>query len=147
MEQRDFTKSFFFDIASENFFNLAANIEQRYEDPEQRQWLIDIYGNMDISILVDIPTMLVTYCKVPPEASVKPHRHGRNQFAFVVKGALHYGTKVIGPGMGYFGPDKFYSWKSGPEGCEFIEIMDGPVGVFTPGGSERDTANVRATGN
>lgn len=144
LEQRDFTKSFFFDIAKENFVHLADRITARCADPKEREWLIDLYGNMDISILVDIPTMLVTYCKVPPDASVKPHRHGRNQFVLVIKGELHYGSQVIRPEMGYFGPDKFYSWKAGPQGCEFIEIMDGPVGLYTPRGSEYERDNIQA---
>jgi len=137
LEQRDFSKSFFFDIAKEKFESVADRVTNRCSDPEERDWLIDLYGNMDISVLVDIPTMMVTYCRVPPNVTVAPHKHNRNQIVMVVKGELHYGTKVIGPEMGYFGPDKFYSWTTGPEGCEFIEIMDGPVGLTTPSGKER----------
>jgi hypothetical protein len=55
-----------------------------------------------------------------------PHRHGANQLTYVLKGSLFYGRREATAGKGYYSPNRNYTWTSGPEGAEFLEIADGP---------------------
>jgi hypothetical protein len=71
------------------------------------------------------PNMVVVKYDANPNVGIGPHHHGTNQLIYVLKGTLHMGTKVLTSGMGYYHPAKKYSWRTGPEGCEFLEVYSG----------------------
>jgi hypothetical protein len=84
---------------------------------------------MDFAFILNSPTLCISHAKIAPNVTVKPHHHGVRQITFVLKGSLFYGRREAKPGMGYFTPAKKYTWTSGPEGAEFLEITDGPPAI------------------
>jgi hypothetical protein len=107
-------------------------------------YLSDYFGARILSKeILSVPTMQLAWFKVEPGVRVPHHHHGTNQITFVLKGSLHYGNKVTGPGMGFFNPDHNYSWVAGPEGCEFLEVHDnGAFGTFWRDPPEKWRAHV-----
>ena len=106
-------------------------------DTEETAPLLEVLGrDLVTRTLVQTPTLCVYHETAAPGARVAPHRHGTHQVMYVLRGALFFGAKRVGPGMGYFTPDKPYSWRAGEAGAEWIEIHSGLAGIFTdPGGA------------
>lgn len=124
----DTNRPFVFDVAK---LEGQTNLELMGDAPEAQQ-LLDLLGrNLVTRTLVQTPELTVYHETAAPGESVKPHRHGTYQVNFVLKGELFFGSRRVGPGMGYFSPDKLYAWKAGDEGAEWIEIHSGPVGIYS----------------
>lgn len=86
--------------------------------------------------LVTSPSLVMTRGRVRPNHHVPPHRHGVAQVTYVLEGELHYGNRIVKAGGGVFTPDTKYSWTSGPEGAEILEIFNGipqPGSAFDSG--------------
>ena len=58
---------------------------------------------------------------------------------FVLRGELIFGNRRVGPGMGYFSPDKLYAWRAGDEGAEWLEVHSGIGGIYTDAGPDAGT--------
>ena len=108
-----------------------TNLELMGEAPEA-QAMLDLLGrDLVTRTLVQTSELTVFHETAAPGEAVKPHRHGTYQVNFILKGELLFGSQRVGPGMGYFSPDKLYAWKAGDEGAEWIEIHSGPVGIYS----------------
>jgi hypothetical protein len=81
--------------------------------------------------LVQTDKLCVYHETARPGERVKPHRHGTYQVNYVLRGELRFGNQRVTAGMGYFTPDRLYSWLAGDEGAEWIEIHSGVGGIFT----------------
>jgi hypothetical protein len=128
---RDGTKSFFFNVDEMPWPQSRLADAIKSADEETKEHLAGIFGKTVRSKkLLTSPTLSVTWVTVEAGDHVKPHRHGTNQLTFVLRGSLQYGNKVLEAGMGRFGPNKPYSWKSGPEGADFLEIHDGQPEIY-----------------
>lgn len=124
----DTTRPFVFDVSK---IEGQTNLELMGDAPEAQQ-LLDLLGrDLVTRTLVQTPELTVYHETAAPGESVKPHRHGTYQVNFVLKGELFFGSRRVGPGMGYFSPDKLYAWKAGDEGAEWIEIHSGAVGIYS----------------
>lgn len=126
--ETDVSRSFVFDVAE---IPGQTNVELMGDAPEAAQ-LLDLLGrDLVTRTIVQTPELTVFHETAAPGESVKPHRHGTYQVNFVLRGELFFGSQRVGPGMGYFTPDKLYAWKAGDEGAEWIEIHSGAVGVYS----------------
>lgn len=106
-------------------FSKTRDYTDTLEDRAMAEATLRAFGEDFASkTLVDTPSLLMVLCSVPPGTAVPPHRHGTHQMTYVLKGELRYGARVAGPGMGYFNPNRFYTWTAGPDGAEFLEIHD-----------------------
>jgi hypothetical protein len=118
------TRGLFYDSADVEYVHsrdLAALLPL-----EEREGFLDLAGgDIKVGFIVQSPTLTVVHCKAGPNVRVLPHRHGVNQMTYVLKGSLFYGKQEAKPGKGYYSPNKKYTWTSGPEGAEFLEIADG----------------------
>jgi hypothetical protein len=81
--------------------------------------------------LVQTDKLCVYHETARPGERVKPHRHGTYQVNYVLRGELQFGNQRVTAGMGYFTPDRLYSWRAGDDGAEWIEIHSGVGGIFT----------------
>jgi len=126
--ETDVSRPFVFDVAK---IAGQTNLELIGDVPEAPQ-LLDLLGrDLVTRILVQTPELTVLHETAAPGESVKPHRHGTYQVSFVLRGELFFGSRRVGPGMGYFSPDKLYAWRAGDEGAEWIEIHSGAVGIYS----------------
>ena len=124
----DASRPFIFDVSE---IAGQTNLELMGEAPEA-QALLDLLGrNLVTRTIVQTPELTVYHETAAPGESVKPHRHGTYQVNFILKGELFFGSRRVGPGMGYFSPDKLYAWRAGEEGAEWIEIHSGAVGIYS----------------
>jgi hypothetical protein len=124
----DVNRPFVFDVAK---IPGQTNVELMGDAPEAQQ-LLDLLGRELVTrTLVQTPELTVYHETAAPGESVKPHRHGTYQVNFVLRGELFFGARRVGPGMGYFSPDKLYAWRAGDEGAEWIEIHSGAVGIYS----------------
>jgi len=101
-------------------------------DSEGADHYLELLGrDLVTRTLVQTPQLCVYHETAKPGERVKPHRHGTYQVDFVLRGELIFGNRRVTAGMGYFTPDKLYSWRAGDEGAEWIEIHSGVGGIFT----------------
>ncbi len=126
--QEDRVKPFFFDVAA---VEGKTNVEL-LGDTEETQPYLDVLGrDLVTRTLVQTPQLCVYHETAAPGERVEPHRHGVYQVDYVLRGELWFGNQRITAGMGFFNPDKLYSWRAGDEGAEWIEIHSGVGGIFT----------------
>jgi hypothetical protein len=121
-------KPFFFDIAD---IEGHTNVEMIGDTPETQAFLELLGRDLVTRVLVQTPELCVYHETAKPGEHVKPHRHGTFQVDYMLRGELRFGAKRITPGMGFFTPDRLYSWRAGDEGAEWIEIHSGMGGIFT----------------
>ena len=118
---------FFYDIAELPGYTI---VDLLGDSPESEQ-IFDVFGrDLVTKTIVQSPNLSVFHECAKPGEQVKPHRHGTHQLTYVIRGELIYGNQRTGAGMGYFSPDRLYSWRAGDEGAEWIEIHAGEPGVF-----------------
>lgn len=118
------TKPRFYD-SSKISYQTAADFAATLPEAERAAYL-EQYGNSGaVGTILNSPSLVVIRYKAKPGESVPPHRHGVNQITFVLSGELRYGSQKTTAGMGYFSPNRKYSWVAGPEGADFLEIFDG----------------------
>jgi hypothetical protein len=120
--------SFVFDVAS---IPGHTNVEMIGDSPEAQHFLELLGRDLVTRVLVQTPELCVYHETAKPGEQVKPHRHGTYQVDYVLRGELWFGNQRVTSGMGYFTPDKLYSWRAGEEGAEWIEIHSGVGGIFT----------------
>ena len=101
------------------------------DSPETQHFLELLGRDLVTKVLVQTPQLCVYHESAKPGEHVKPHRHGTYQVNYVLRGELRFGNQRVTAGMGYFSPDKLYSWRAGDEGAEWIEIHSGIGGIFT----------------
>ena len=119
------TKPCFYDSDKIDYLSPVDLAESLPED--ERADFLQQYGDGGlVGTILSSPSLAVIRYKAKPGERVPPHRHGVNQITFMLKGSLHYGSRATTAGMGYFSPDRKYSWTAGPEGADFLEIFDGP---------------------
>ncbi len=121
-------RPFVFDLAS----TPGRTTEELLGASAEAEALFDLFGRELVTkTLVQSEKLSLYHHTVPPGQAVKPHRHGTHQATFVLRGELIFGSRRVGPGMGYFSPDRLYAWRAGDEGAEWIEVHAGPPGVYT----------------
>jgi hypothetical protein len=108
-----------------------TNVEMMGDSPEAQHFLELLGRDLVTKVLVQTPKLCVYHETAKPGERVKPHRHGTYQVNYVLRGELRFGNQSVTAGMGYFSPDKLYSWRAGDEGAEWIEIHSGIGGIFT----------------
>lgn len=121
-------KPFFFDVAT---IEGHSNLELMGDGPEVQEFLEVLGRDLVTRVLVQTPELCVYHETAQPGEHVKPHRHGVFQLDYVLRGELKFGSKSVTAGMGFFTPDRLYSWRAGDEGAEWIEIHSGIGGIFT----------------
>ncbi|MGE0878940.1 MAG: cupin domain-containing protein [Acidimicrobiia bacterium] len=100
-------------------------------DDEQGRIMIEAFGSaLFTKPIVRTPQLSVFHESAGPGERVKPHRHGTYQLNYVLKGELIFGNQHVKAGMSYFTPDELYSWRTGDEGAEWIEIHAGEPGIY-----------------
>ena len=123
------TRAFFYsvdDLPTQSIAEMAAGL-----DDKQVEGLLDLFGrDLLTKIILQSPRLSVYHEVVGPGQKVKPHRHGTHQITYVLRGSLNYGTRTTSAGMGYFSPDRRYSWTAGDEGAEWLEIHAGEPQAF-----------------
>ena len=63
------------------------------------------------------------FARYAPNTIIPRHRHNRDQIVLVLEGSLRQGSRVLGPGCGYYTPAGMaYTVSIGPEGCCFVEF-------------------------
>jgi hypothetical protein len=118
---------FFYDIAQLPGYTI---VDLLGDSPESEQ-IFDVFGrDLVTKAIVHSPKLSVYHESAKPGERVKPHRHGTHQLTYVLRGELIYGNQRTSAGMGYFSPDRLYSWRAGDEGAEWIEIHAGEPDVF-----------------
>ena len=121
-------QSYAFDVAE---IVGQTNVELIGDSPEV-QPILDLLGRELVTkVLVQTPQLSVYHESAKPGERVKAHRHGVYQVDYVLRGELRFGSKRVTAGMGYFIPDRLYSWQAGEDGAEWIEIHSGIGGIFT----------------
>jgi hypothetical protein len=121
-------KPFFFDVAD---IEGHTNVEMIGDGPDVQPFLELLGRDLVTRVLVQTPQLCVYHETAKPGEHVKPHRHGTFQVDYMLRGELQFGAKRITAGMGFFTPDRMYSWRAGDEGAEWIEIHSGMGGIFT----------------
>jgi hypothetical protein len=124
----DEPRAFVFDVAT---IPGQTNVDLIGDTPESQQFLELLGRDLVTRVLVQTPQLCVYHESAKPGERVKPHRHGTYQVNYVLRGELRFGNQSVTAGMGYFSPDKLYSWQAGEEGAEWIEIHSGLGGIFT----------------
>lgn len=119
-------KPFFYSVAELPSQSMAEMMDASGAGDEEKQKMFDLFGRdlVTTTILVS-PALSVFHEVAKPGEKVKPHRHGTHQITYVLRGSLRYGNRETTAGMGYFSPDKNYSWTAGDEGAEWLEIHAG----------------------
>ncbi len=121
------SQPFFYDLADLP----GQTIVDLMGEGEQAEQMYELFGRDLVTKTILHSTKLSVYHeRAKPGERVKPHRHGTHQLTHVLSGELVFGARRVGPGMGYFSPDKLYSWRAGDEGAEWIEIHAGEPGIF-----------------
>lgn len=118
------TKACYFDVAALAGYG-DDKLSSLVPEADREQWSNEYKGLGRTYPIVLSPEMTVLKYIANPNVGIGPHHHGVNQLIYVLKGELHMGTNVLTAGMGYYHPAKKYSWKSGPEGVEFLEVYSG----------------------
>lgn len=127
-EQDEQLRQFFFDVAEIPGYTIA----DMFGDSEGAQEMYDLFGrDLVTKTILQSPRLSVYHETAKPGEQVKPHRHGTHQLDYVLRGELIFGNRRITAGMGFFNPDRLYSWRAGDEGAEWIEIHAGEAGIFT----------------
>ena len=132
------------DAATRPFVFDQSQVEGRTNEEllggtEQAEALLDLFGrDLVTRTLVHSSELYLSHHVAPPGLAVKPHRHGTHQASYVLRGELIYGNKRVGPGMGYFSPDRLYAWRAGDEGAEWIEVHAGQPGIYTDAPDDAD---------
>jgi quercetin dioxygenase-like cupin family protein len=82
---------------------------------------------------VDGEALELFHIQLGPGAVVEPHAHTDDEIVYVLRGAIHLGKRVLGPGDAlYVGADTLYGFKVGPEGVEFLNFRPTTtVGLMT----------------
>ena len=120
-------KPFVIDVAQVEGFTIADIAGEG----EQADFMISMFGrDLLTKPIVQTPRLSVFHETAKPGEQVKPHRHGTHQLNYVLRGELIFGNQHVTAGMAYFTPDMLYSWRSGPEGAEWIEIHAGEPGIY-----------------
>jgi quercetin dioxygenase-like cupin family protein len=70
----------------------------------------------------------------PPNQEVPPHAHQEDEILYIVRGEIHFGNRVLGPGSSVFIPRMtLYSFKAGPDGLVWVNFRPRkPVGATIP---------------
>jgi predicted metal-dependent enzyme (double-stranded beta helix superfamily) len=121
-------RPFIFDVAE---VPGHTNAEMLAGSPDAERYLELLGRDLLTRTLVMTDKLCVYHETAKPGERVKPHRHGVYQVNYILRGELRYGNQRVTAGMGYFSPDKLYSWTAGDEGAEWIEIHSGVGGIFT----------------
>jgi len=128
-------RPFFYSLADLPSRTIAEMAEDSGASAEDRDKMFDLFGrDLLTTTILTSPELSVFHESAKPGERVKPHRHGTHQLTYVLKGSLIYGNRVTSAGMGYYSPDRLYSWRAGEEGAEWIEIHAGLPGTFTDPG-------------
>jgi hypothetical protein len=122
----DELRPFFFSIDDIPAYSIVEMMEQADVSEDDKQKAYDIFGrDLLTKVILQSPTLSVYHEQANTGEKVKPHRHGTHQITYVLRGSLHYGNRVTTAGMGYYSPDRTYSWTAGDDGAEWIEIHAG----------------------
>ena len=122
---------FFYDIAEIPAASISQMVEGIEMPDAQRQQMYDVFGrDLMTRVILQSPTLSVFHEEAQPGERVARHRHGTHQITYVLRGSLHYGNRVTRAGMGYYSPDKPYTWTAGDDGAEWIEIHAGEPQLF-----------------
>lgn len=117
-------RAFFYSIADLPALSIVDMAQGLSED--QQQEMYDAFGRELLTkVILSSPELSVYHEQARPGERVKRHRHGTHQITYVLRGSLRYGNRETTAGMGYFSPDRPYSWIAGDEGAEWIEIHAG----------------------
>lgn len=129
-QSTDELQPFFYDTAELPGYT----IEQMLGDSPERDKYFDAFGrDLVTKTILQSPNLSVYHESIRAGGRVKPHRHGTDQLVYVLRGELNYGSRKVTAGMGYFTPNRFYSWRAGDEGAEWLEIhVGGPAGIYFP---------------
>ena len=120
-------RPFFYDVTELPAYTIADMVG----DSPDREMYFDLFGrDLETKTIVQTPQLAVFHEKAKPGERVKPHRHGTHQLTYVLQGELIYGNRRTTAGMGFFTPDRPYSWRAGEEGAEWIEIHAGQPGIY-----------------
>ncbi len=126
------TRAFFYSIdelPAQSIAEMAAGL-----DDAQAEGLLELFGrDLLTKTILQTPGLSVYHEVVGPGQTVKPHRHGTHQITYVLRGSLNYGSRTTSAGMGYFSPNRPYSWTAGDEGAEWLEIHAGEPQAFVDG--------------
>jgi hypothetical protein len=106
-------RSFVFDVAS---IPGPTNVEILGDSPEVQPILELLGRDLVTKVLVQTPQLSVYHETAKPGERVKAHRHGVFQVDYILRGELRFGSQRVTPGMGYFIPDRLYSWQAGDDG-------------------------------
>jgi hypothetical protein len=119
-------RAFFYDVDELPAYTIAEMVEPMGASEAEKQEMYDIFGrDLLTKVILQSPGLSVFHETARPGETVKPHRHGTHQITYVLQGSLHYGNRVTSAGMGYYSPDRPYSWTAGDEGAEWLEIHAG----------------------
>lgn len=150
-EPQDRARQQFFDVAAAATVSVddfaAGMVAGRGLTPEVEQRATEAYyelfgRTMQVKVLFMSEELALLHVTVGAGDHVLPHRHGTHQATYVLEGSLHYGNQVVGPGMGSFTPDTYYSWTAGPEGVTYLEIHSGFAGLDLPQATRRRLGDI-----
>ena len=111
---QDPTRPFFYSVGKLPSFTIAEMVKEQELDDEEATKLFELFGrDLLTTTILASPELSVFHEVVGPGERVRPHRHGTTQITYVLKGELRYGNRVTTAGMGYFSPNKPYSWTAG----------------------------------
>ncbi len=127
----DPTRPFFYSVADLPAYSIAQMMERSGASDEEKEKMFGLFGRDLVTRTILQSSRLSVFHEVAgPKERVRPHRHGTHQLTYVLRGSLHYGNRVTSAGMGYFSPDRLYSWTAGEDGAEWIEIHAGRPQAF-----------------
>jgi hypothetical protein len=123
------TRAFFYSIdelPTQSIAEMAVGL-----DDKLAEGLLELFGrDLLTKTILQSPRLSVYHEVVGPGQKVKPHRHGTHQITYVLRGSLNYGNRTTSAGMGYYSPNRRYSWTAGDEGAEWLEIHAGEPQAF-----------------
>jgi len=123
--------SFFYDTATLPSKTIAEIADETGLDDASREGLFALFGRtLATKTILMSPELSVFHEVALPGETVRPHRHGTHQITYVLRGSLRYGNRVTGAGMGYYSPNRPYSWTAGDDGAEWLEIHAGEPQAF-----------------
>ena len=126
-------RPFVFDVAE---LEGRTNVDLMGDTEATRPFLELLGRDLVTRTIVQTEKLSVYHETAKPGEQVKPHRHGVYQLNYVLRGELIFGNQHVTAGMGYFTPDRLYSWRAGDDGAEWIEIHSGIGGIYTDRGDE-----------
>jgi quercetin dioxygenase-like cupin family protein len=82
---------------------------------------------------LDGETLEMFHVQLGPDAVIEPHAHTDDEIIYLLRGAIHLGARVLGPGDAlHVAGNTLYGFKVGPEGCEFLNFRpNNAVGLLT----------------